>query len=124
MSEVTAERALDTAFAAACQNLAHVYGLRRLVEDKSPETPEEIRDVHTLLTASHMSSKELTACLERLKGTVRTEDTLDVPRSLMIADTIQVVLGEIQRHSKVVNACAEREKTNEKFQEMVKGMEG
>ena len=25
-----AERALDTAFAAACQNLAHIYGLRRL----------------------------------------------------------------------------------------------
>ena len=42
----------------------------------------------------------------------------------MIADTIQVLLKEIQRHSKVVNDCAEREKTNEKFQEMVKGMEG
>ena len=121
--ELTAERALDTAFAAACQNLAHIYGLRRLVEDKAPETPEEIRDVHTLLTASHMSSKELTACLERLKETDRSDETLDVPQSLKITEAIQVVLAEIQRHSKVVNACAERERTNEKFQELVKGME-
>ena len=120
---MTAERALDQVLAAACQHLAHVYGLRRMVEAGTPEEPEEMLMVHTLLTAASMSGKELDVALTRLKESDRVDGTLDVERSLKITEAIACVIAETKRHAAVVNACAEREKTDETFQQMVKGLD-
>ena len=121
--ELSAEQALDATLAAACQYLAHLYGLRKMVEDKSPETPEEMMAVHTFLMASQLSSRALDEALDQLKATDRSDETLQVDQAVKIAGAIQVIIDECQRHSKVVNECAEREQTNAQFQEMMKAMQ-